>query len=174
MESKGTKNELAALVAKVRNSEHTKGSEKPSDKAIEQIEKIDAPGQRLYELLQQPVFRVHRERLDEVKQDAQHVSTCRKRISDRLAELCERGGVDKATVDALHQAPLHDTLRGWLRKLLPPEDCDYVGLDLAVKLETGCKRCYFTKASTPMPCCGQPRAVVRTVAVPHATLSCDD
>ena len=136
-EYKGTKNELAALVAKVRNNEHTEWSKKPIDKAIEQIEKIDAPGQRLYELLQQPVFRVHRERLDEVKQDAQHVSTCRKRISDRLAELCERGGVDKATVDALHQAPLDDTLRGWLRKLLPPEDCDYVGLDLAVKLETG-------------------------------------
>ena len=74
MEYKGTKNELAVLVAKVRNNEHTEWSKKPIDKAIEQIEKIDAPGQRLYELLQQPVFRVHRERLDEVKQDAQHVS----------------------------------------------------------------------------------------------------
>ena len=121
----------------MRNNEYTKWSEEPIDEAIKQIKKIDARGQHLYELLQRPVFRVHRERLDEVKQDAQHVSTCRKRISDRLAELCERGGVDKATVDALHQAPLDDTLRGWLQKLLPPEDCDYVGLDLAVKLETG-------------------------------------
>ena len=137
MEYKGTKNELAALVAKVRNNEHTKWSEEPIDEAIKQIEKIDAPGQRLYELLQRPEFRVHRERLDEVKKDAEHVSTCRKRISDRLAEPCERGGVDKATVDALLQAPLDDTLRGWLRKLLPPEDYDCVGLDLAVKLETG-------------------------------------
>ena len=137
MEYKGTKNELAALVAKVRNNEHTEWREKPIDEAIDQMELIDAPGQRLNELLQRPEFRVHRKRLDEVIQDANHVSKCKKRISGRLAELCERGGVDKATVDALNSMPLNDTLCGRLRGLLTPEDCDYVGLERALKLEAG-------------------------------------
>ena len=61
----------------------------------------------------------------------------RVRISGRLAELCERGGVDKATVDALNSMPLDDTLRRRLRGLLTPEDCDYVGLERALKLEAG-------------------------------------
>ena len=137
MDYKGTKNELAALVAKVRNNEHTEWREKPIDEAIDQMELIDAPGQRLNELLQRPEFRVHRKRLDEVIQDANHVSKCKKRISGRLAELCERGGVDKATVDALNSMPLNDTLCGRLRGLLTPEDCDYVGLERALKLEAG-------------------------------------
>ena len=142
MDYKGTKNELAALVEKVRNTKHTEWREEPIDEAIKQMELIDAPGQRLNELLQRPEFRVHRERLDEMIQDAQHVSTCRKRIFGRLAELCERGGVDKATVDELDKTPLVDTLCGRLRGPLSPEDCDYVGLDeddvkRAVKLEAG-------------------------------------
>jgi hypothetical protein len=142
MEYKGEKNELAALVDKVRHNELTEWDKKPIDEAIKKMELIDASGQRLYELLQRPEFRVHRERLDEAKQDAQHVSTCRKRIFGRLAELCERGGVDKATVDELDQTPLVGTLCGRLRGLLSPEDCDYVGLDeddvkRAVKLEAG-------------------------------------
>ena len=137
MDYKGTKNELAALVAKVRNNEHTEWREKPIDEAIDQMELIDAPGQRRDELLQRPEFRVHRKRLDEVIQDANHVSKCKKRISGRLAELCERGGVDKATVDALNSMPLNDTLCGRLRGLLTPEDCDYVGLERALKLEAG-------------------------------------
>ena len=143
MEYKGTKNELAALVEKVRNNEHTEWLKEPIDEAIKQIEKINAPGQRLNERLQRPEFRVHRERLEEVIDDARHVSDCRKRIFGRLAELCERGGVDKATVDELGKKPLlNETLREMLRGLLEPEDCDYVCLyeddvKRAVELEAG-------------------------------------
>ena len=142
MDHKGTKNELAALVEKVRNNEHTEWIKKPIDKVLEQMELIDAPGQLLNELLQRPEFRVHRERLDQVKKEAEDVFDCRKRIFDRLAELCERGGVDEATVDELRSTALVDTLCGQLRGLLTPKECDYVGLDeddieRAVKLEAG-------------------------------------
>ena len=136
-----TRNELAALVEKVRKHEYTDWYAKPIKDAIDQMEVIDAPGQRLYELLQRPEFRVHRERLNEVKQDAQHVATCMRRVTHRLNQLGDDGSLDKARRVAegtVELTPLVQTLRG----LLAPEECASIGLDdddtkRAMTLDTG-------------------------------------
>ena len=61
-----------------------------TSEVLERVRLIDAPGQRFHELLQRPEFRAHRQKLDEIKKEAQHVATCMRRIKERLRELCGR------------------------------------------------------------------------------------
>ena len=63
---------------------------------LERVGLIDAPRQQRRELrLQRREFSAYRQKLDEIKKEAQHVATCMRRIQERLHEgqLHERGGL---------------------------------------------------------------------------------
>ena len=115
---------------------------------LKQVQLIDAPGQCFHKCLQRPEFRAHRQRLDEVKREAQHVATCMRRIQQRLLELCgcEELGAHRARLDQAKQAadkavsvtPLVEELC----QLLAPDERELLGLDhdnvtRAVRLEEG-------------------------------------
>ena len=147
-EQRAERNELAALVKKVREHKRTVWRTVDTSEVLERVRLIDAPGQRFHELLQRPEFRAHRQKLDEIKQEARHVATCMRRIKQRLLELCGRKelGAHRARLEqAVKEAdkagdvtPLVEQLRG----LLAPDERELLGLDhdnvtRAVRLEEG-------------------------------------
>ena len=147
-EQHAERNELAALVKKVREHKRTVWRTVDTSEVLERVRLIDAPGQRFHELLQRPEFRAHRQKLDEIKQEARHVATCMRRIKQRLLELCGRKelGAHRARLEqAVKEAdkagdvtPLVEQLRG----LLAPDERELLGLDhdnvtRAVRLEEG-------------------------------------
>ena len=60
------------------------------EEVLKRIELVDAPGQAFQKLLQRDEFRTHRQRLDEVKQEARHVAACMRRFRQCLLGLCGR------------------------------------------------------------------------------------
>ena len=147
-EQHAERNELAALVKEVREHKRTVWRTVDTSEVLERVRLIDAPGQRFHELLQRPEFRAHRQKLDEIKQEARHVATCMRRIKQRLLELCGREelGAHRARLEqAVKEAdkagdvtPLVEQLRG----LLAPDERELLGLDhdnvtRAVRLEEG-------------------------------------
>ena len=148
-EQRAERNELAALVKEVREHKRTEWRTVDASKVLEAVRLIDAPGQRFHdELRQRPEFRAHRQKLDEIKKEAQHVATCMRRIKERLRELCGREELGahrarleqaaKAADEAVDVAPLVEQLRG----LLAPDERELLGLDhdnvtRAVRLEEG-------------------------------------
>ena len=148
-EQRAERNELAALVKEVREHKRTEWRTVDASKVLEAVRLIDAPGQRFHdELRQRPEFRAHRQKLDEIKKEAQHVATCMRRIRQRLRELCGREQLGahrgrlkqaaKAADEAVDVTPLVEQLRG----LLAPDERELLGLDhdnvtRAVRLEEG-------------------------------------
>ena len=134
-EQHAERNELAALVKQVREHKRTVWRTVDTSEVLERVRLIDAPGQRFHELLQRPEFRAHRQKLDDIKQEAQHVATCMRRIKQRVLELCGREelGAHRARLEqAVKEADkagdvtlLVEQLRG----LLAPDERELLGLD---------------------------------------------
>ena len=140
-EQRAERNELAALVKErtvwrtVREHKRTVWRTVDASEVLERVRLIDAPGQRFHELLQRPEFRALRQKLDDIKKEAQHVATCMRRIKERLRELCGREELGahrarleqaaKAADEAVDVTPLVEQLRG----LLAPDERELLGLD---------------------------------------------
>ena len=86
-EQRAEQNELAALVKEVREHKRTEWRSVDASEVLERVRLIDAPGQSFHERLQRPEFRVHRQKLDEIKKEAQHVATCMRHIKESLQAL---------------------------------------------------------------------------------------
>ena len=145
-EQRAERNELAALVKEVREHKRTVWRTVDASEVLERVRLIDAPGQHFHECLHRPEFRALRQKLDDIKKEAQHVATCMRRIKERLRELCGREELGahrarleqaaKAADEAVDVTPLVEQLRG----LLAPDERELLGLDhdnvtRAVRLE---------------------------------------